>query len=666
MASPTVRGTPTIGTGLSRTSDATTAVGDYIVMINWERNGAGSATHTLQGGQDWTEIPNSNFAHNDGSTDGRWSAAVKRVTVAGAQTYQSHTSSDGTSVASCCITVNGSYVDIAALVSVSPITQTTNAVPNPPNLTGMDAGKEYLVFACAGWHLGSSLTVTVTAPTNYALIADMAGANLLELGVATRARTGVTSEDPGTFGDNQTPNGTVGWTFAIPTSVAQAVTGESISGTALNVPTVAHGPQAITGGTISTTSIGAPTTSYVTVSGTVATTTVSVPAAAYRVVGAAVSGTTVTGPEVSASGGAQEVTGANLSSTSMGAPDVAYQVEGASVSATTVSAPSAAYQATGATISSTAVSTPTAAYRVAGASVSTTTVAAPTVSPDQSVTGAFISGTVINAPSATYGVAAPSISASTLGAPTVAYRVVGATQSSTSVSAPTAAYRVAGAAVSDTAVLAPTVIPEHAVTTGTISNTSLGAPSLGEVLAVTTGTISTTTLAAPSAAYRVLPGSLSGTTLSAPSTAYRVAGAAVSGTALGAPGVHPDQEVSAPSIAATALGAPTARYQVAAASLGSGSFLTAPTASYMVALPSVGTSSMYAPGVVGGSTQAITASTIASGSSVYGPRASGGVLREMRTGRRRMRRGTSAQEFLRKFQTITRRDNPCCPPPKKR
>jgi hypothetical protein len=215
MAFPTIRGTTAPVSGGATTSPVATAVGDLVVVFTWERAGAGVPTHTVDTGNSYVEIIS--HGHDDGSTDGRLSVAYKIATSGGAVSYQAYTTSTGSPAwwTGCIVLTTGTY-SVASLPPSAGASVTNNGVPNPPNVAGLSSSAEYLFLAIAGWHLGSSLTNTVTAPTNYTLRADIAGAATADLAIATRTATGVTSEDPGTFGDNQAPNGSAAVTIAIP------------------------------------------------------------------------------------------------------------------------------------------------------------------------------------------------------------------------------------------------------------------------------------------------------------------------------------------------------------------------------------------------------------------------------------------------------------------
>src|SRR5215207_1989155 len=92
MASPIVRGRTAPVAGLIATSPSVTQVGDMVIVLTWERAGAGVPSHTLQA--NFQEIVS--HAHDDGTTDGRLSVAYKIATATGTNGYQAYASSVGT------------------------------------------------------------------------------------------------------------------------------------------------------------------------------------------------------------------------------------------------------------------------------------------------------------------------------------------------------------------------------------------------------------------------------------------------------------------------------------------------------------------------------------------------------------------------------------------
>lgn len=214
MAAPTRRAGITPVAGLSVTSGVDTAIGDMVIVATWERAGAGVPTHTLQA--NFVELFSQ--AHDDGSTDGRLSVAYKIATASGAQSYQAYTSSVGTETWSGGIVVQVDTFSATATnkgpTASAGVSQTNNAVPNPPSVT-LGTSRDWLVIVFGGWHHSTSATITPTAPTNYTNLIEVAGSTTGDLGIANRSLTAPASEDPGTFGDNIAPNGTAAVTIGI-------------------------------------------------------------------------------------------------------------------------------------------------------------------------------------------------------------------------------------------------------------------------------------------------------------------------------------------------------------------------------------------------------------------------------------------------------------------
>jgi hypothetical protein len=230
MASPVIRGQTAPAAGGTVTSPAGTQVGDLVIVYTFERSGAsiGATTLSVNSGANFNTIRNHH--HDDGTTDGSLACAWKIATQVGQQSYQGFTSSTGSPVwwTGCTVLQVGTF-DTATILATS-LTQTTNAIPNPATISGLTAAREYLVVAVAAWHLGSSLTNAATAPSSYTNLVQLAGAATGDLAIASRAVTGVTSEDPGTFGDDQAPSGTATITFAIASAIVTgtlAVTGST-------------------------------------------------------------------------------------------------------------------------------------------------------------------------------------------------------------------------------------------------------------------------------------------------------------------------------------------------------------------------------------------------------------------------------------------------------
>jgi hypothetical protein len=221
MASPQRRGATAPAAGLTTTSPVGTQIGDLVIVFTFERLGSAvNTTLSLDGSMDRQLC---NFFHGDGSTDGALGVAVKVTTVAGAQSYQGFTSSTGSpnAVTGCEVLQAGTFdPEVLNILVGAPTTSTNSSAPNPGAITSLDAGVEYLVITLAAWHLSSAATVTVTAPTSYTNNQDVAGSDDIELAWASREVTGVTSEDPGAWGDDVTPNGTAVFTFAVSEPVA--------------------------------------------------------------------------------------------------------------------------------------------------------------------------------------------------------------------------------------------------------------------------------------------------------------------------------------------------------------------------------------------------------------------------------------------------------------
>jgi hypothetical protein len=219
MAAPALRGQTAPVAGGSTTSPASTQVGDLVVVYTFERlAGAAGTTLSVNAGAGFSQIRN--HFHDDSSTDGALAVAYKVAAQGGAQSYQGFTSSTGTPVWwTGCTVLQANTYDASAIVSAG-VSQTNNATPNPPNVAGLTSTRDYLVLAIAGWHLGSALANTATAPANYGDLVHLAGSATGDLACASRAVSGVTSEDPAAFGDNQAPNGTCAITMAVPNKAA--------------------------------------------------------------------------------------------------------------------------------------------------------------------------------------------------------------------------------------------------------------------------------------------------------------------------------------------------------------------------------------------------------------------------------------------------------------
>lgn len=206
----TVRSSTAATATNSPTSPSDVVVGDLVLVIHWTRGGAGVPTHTLQGG--FTEIRS--HSHNDGSTDGRLSLAYKIATSSGATAYHAYTSDTGTDYAGIVVVTKDTYDPrVGKIGDVSnSVTQTTNALIDPGSIVTPVA--DCMVLAIAAWHLSAAAVVTVTPPTGYTEIWEMAGSLDSELSVARKTVATATTEDPGTFGDDVAPNGSASITVA--------------------------------------------------------------------------------------------------------------------------------------------------------------------------------------------------------------------------------------------------------------------------------------------------------------------------------------------------------------------------------------------------------------------------------------------------------------------
>ena len=199
------RGTQT----LAPVSASTTQVGDLVIVTTWTVAGNGIPTHTTQAG--FTQIVS--LAHDDGSTDGRFSVAYRVATSAGAVAYQAYTSSGGTSYSGLTVLRAGSY-DLNVLAAGVATSNTTNgSVPDPPLLANVN--EPAIVLAIGAWHYGGfTATEATTPPLGFTPLWEMLGGHQAELAVATSET--VNMNNPGAFADGlNVVNGTVGATIAI-------------------------------------------------------------------------------------------------------------------------------------------------------------------------------------------------------------------------------------------------------------------------------------------------------------------------------------------------------------------------------------------------------------------------------------------------------------------
>jgi hypothetical protein len=216
VAAPIIRGSVAPIISVAPVAHADTAVGDLVLIWYWTQ-GAVVPSHALQGGgTEYIEIRT--HSHDDGTTDGRLSVAYKIATNAGAQTYTAYVVTNGTAnqtSAGTCSLQAGTF-NVSSLPTNNSSTLTTSGVPNPPSLASLTG--DFLVFACAGWHVTSAGATAVTAGANYTnLVQNASASHVTHLAWASRALTSLSAatEDPPAFGDNVTPNGSVSMTFAI-------------------------------------------------------------------------------------------------------------------------------------------------------------------------------------------------------------------------------------------------------------------------------------------------------------------------------------------------------------------------------------------------------------------------------------------------------------------
>lgn len=214
MIPPVVRAYTDSVAGLSHTSPRATKTGDLVVLITWERAGAGVPTFTLQGS--WTELFNQ--PHDDGSTDGRLAAACIVAGSDGANSYQAYTSSVGTTTLTHMIVFKaGTFHTTLSNHTAIGGNSTNNQPPDSPELTGLTSTDAYAVLTTAAWHFGSNLNPVVTPPAGWALMSHFQGSVNSELATGIRRYDplGATSIDPGAWTDNAVPNGTAALTIAI-------------------------------------------------------------------------------------------------------------------------------------------------------------------------------------------------------------------------------------------------------------------------------------------------------------------------------------------------------------------------------------------------------------------------------------------------------------------
>jgi colicin import membrane protein len=228
MAAPTIRGvtTPIITTAAINQPSAT-QVGDLVIFWLWSQAAnSTTVTHTLQSGF----ITIRTAPHEDGTTDGRLSVAYRVADQAGTVSLTPYTVANATAnqTAGGAVALTVGTFDVSSAPPNNGSSLTTNAIPNPPSLTGLTG--DYRVFALSAWHTTTSAAHAATAMANYAIDTQMAAsAHVTHLAIASRALTGLSNatEDPAAWAsDNLTPNGSISFTFAISGALAP------ISGTA--------------------------------------------------------------------------------------------------------------------------------------------------------------------------------------------------------------------------------------------------------------------------------------------------------------------------------------------------------------------------------------------------------------------------------------------------
>ncbi len=263
MAAPSIRGSTVPVSGYTTASPAGTQVGDLVVCVTWSSFVSGDIIPTLDTdtGNNFVEIRN--HAHNDGTTDGRLACAYKIATVGGTQNYTPFINGDGFTRHTGCIVLTAGTYTVATLPPSNSLTQTNNALPDPTSVAGLTG--DYLILAIAGWN-NSSNAGAITAPTNYNEVWELAGTQLNELSMAERAMTGLSNstENPGTFGDNITPNGTATMTIAIR---APSILTTSIAADAGSSAVIAASTRIVPAGVIAADGGGVATIAGATVSG---------------------------------------------------------------------------------------------------------------------------------------------------------------------------------------------------------------------------------------------------------------------------------------------------------------------------------------------------------------------------------------------------------------
>lgn len=213
---PSTAGSFGLGTAASATlapvSNAATAVGDLVIVTTWSNGTAGVPTHTLQAG--FTQLVSQ--AHDDGNLDGRLSIAYKVATVAGAQSYQAYTSSIGANLSGITVIKAGRY-DLVNSGAIGANSTNANA-PNPPGAGTFNT--PYMVLAVGAWHFAGATTNTVAPPAGFTLDWDVSGSAVGDLAIASAIGN---NPNPGSFGDDTTPDGTAMATVVIGFNASNSV-----------------------------------------------------------------------------------------------------------------------------------------------------------------------------------------------------------------------------------------------------------------------------------------------------------------------------------------------------------------------------------------------------------------------------------------------------------
>lgn len=218
MAAPVVKNTTQVALAgaLNLTSPADTAVGDLVICFCWAQGTVVPSMTTNNGISAIRKQQDS-----DGTTSGNLSIGCRVASVAGAQTYQAFVPTNGTAGQICggIITVTGA--DTYALQPESwlqnGVTDTTATAPNPPSVTPLTG--DYLVLTGAAWHVTTAAATSATVMANYTLrLNGPTGTHVTHVAAASREMTGLSAatEDPATWVDNVTPNGSAAITFAVP------------------------------------------------------------------------------------------------------------------------------------------------------------------------------------------------------------------------------------------------------------------------------------------------------------------------------------------------------------------------------------------------------------------------------------------------------------------